>query len=292
MATLSTIREVHTAPKPGLVDRINSGAHADMDFGSFLKSTLALAPGWKRQAHIGLKGTPPEKALTILRQVGLEMEQAMFTVTGGVNTHKGLIFALSFLVYASAFQLSQNAIPSHQKVLITASKALGPCLEKELQTLHHKLPERPLTHGEKLFLEHGVTGIRGEVQKGFPSIRKAGLPALQKCRQMGLNSEDCALEALLSLMEYSEDSNVIHRRGYAYWQDTYRQEIRTVRNQTAPGSDERRVALTEMDRRFSLEGISPGGAADLLSCTLFLENIEKWPKPQNTSWQQAAFPIY
>ena len=292
MATLCTLREVHAAPKPGLVDRTNSGAHRDMNFETFFKSTLAIAPGWKDQARTGLTGIPPELALRTLRRTGLKMERAMFAVTGGVNTHKGLIFALSFLVYASGFTLAANEPAQPETLARIAAATLGNCLERELHPLRTGRPARPLTHGERLFLEHGITGIRGEVQQGFPSVLEAGLPAFRRCLDAELCMEDCALEALLALMERCEDSNVIHRMGFDYWQGPYREQAGSIRHETRPGSTLRRDKLKKLDQLFSETGVSPGGAADLLTCTLFLQTLEKWSKKQNTSWQQGPFPIY
>lgn len=292
LATLCTLREVHTAPKPGLVDRTNSGAHRDMNFETFFRSTLAIAPGWKAQAGTGLEGTPPEQALPFLRQTGLDMERAMFAATGGVNTHKGLIFALSFLVYAAGYCLAAQQPAEPETLARIGTATLGNCLERELHPLRTQRPSRPLTHGEILFLEHGITGIRGEVQQGFPTVLEAGLPALHGCLQAGVSIEDSALETLLTLMERCEDSNVIHRMGFAYWQGPYRRQVGSVRKGTRPGSSLRREKLKDLDRLFSNLGVSPGGAADLLTCTLFLHFMKKWAGEQNTSWQQLSFPIY
>ena len=41
-ATRSLLYEVSITPKPGLVDRIDSGAHTDMDFFTYLDSSVAL----------------------------------------------------------------------------------------------------------------------------------------------------------------------------------------------------------------------------------------------------------
>jgi hypothetical protein len=37
------------------------------------------------------------------------------------------------------------------------------------------------------------------------------------------------------------------------------------------------AVIDHADKRFSTEGISPGGAADLLTCTLFLHWIDGYP---------------
>ena len=44
LAVQSLLYEVSVTPKPGLVDRENSGSHRDMDFFSFLRSSAVLEP--------------------------------------------------------------------------------------------------------------------------------------------------------------------------------------------------------------------------------------------------------
>lgn len=77
--------EVSVSPKPGLVDRINCGAHQDMDF---------LICGQCR-CHCSFSGNCAGRDMTILREVwlsvgaaqrlGLDAEAAMYDATGGVN---------------------------------------------------------------------------------------------------------------------------------------------------------------------------------------------------------------
>jgi len=43
-AEKALLYEVALTPKPGLVDRNNSGAHSDMDFFTFLDSIVSLSP--------------------------------------------------------------------------------------------------------------------------------------------------------------------------------------------------------------------------------------------------------
>ena len=46
--------EVSASPKPGLVDRLGSGAHTDMDFSTFLASITAITPYYCACAQTGL----------------------------------------------------------------------------------------------------------------------------------------------------------------------------------------------------------------------------------------------
>ena len=105
----ASVREVMTTPKPGLVDSEGSGCHDDMDCALFLKSARALAPFWVRQARAGLDGTPLELAAARLRAAGVEMERAMAEATGGVNTHKGLVYLMSLLLYGAGYAVFSGA---------------------------------------------------------------------------------------------------------------------------------------------------------------------------------------
>ena len=90
-------------------------------------------------------------------------------------------------------------------------------VERELGALLAEPPRRALTNGERLYVEHGVTGVRGEAERGFPSVINAGLPALRRALESGASFNDAGLAALLSIMLVCEDSNVMHRAGYEYW---------------------------------------------------------------------------
>lgn len=277
IATAACLTEVHTAPKPGLVDRIGPGAHSDMDYSTFLASSMALAPYWSGQAALGLSGTRPDRALAPLRRRGILMERAMFDNTGGINTHKGLIFAMSLLLYGAGFRIACNDRLGPQGIAQTAAAAVKGCCRKELEQLRNAGPDRKLTSGEKIFLACGLTGIRGEAERGFPTILGMGLPALGKALARGASLNDSALHALFHLMEGCEDTNIVARKGFPFWKGQYRQMVSPLLALTPPYSEDDRKLIAEADASFTSEGLSPGGAADLLTCTLFLHWTDGYP---------------
>jgi len=88
------LSEVMLTPKPGLVDRRNSGAHRDMDIDTSLKSARVLAKYFPFVVQIGCDAASVEAGEFLLqaRSIGLECEEEMFEATRGINTHKGAIF--------------------------------------------------------------------------------------------------------------------------------------------------------------------------------------------------------
>ncbi len=91
--------EVSVSPKPGLVDRFNNGSHHDMDFYSFVDSSVALIPHFKSMLRIGIETAmeTPEKTFRKLQYEGMNAESAMFNETQNVNTHKGAIFSIGII---------------------------------------------------------------------------------------------------------------------------------------------------------------------------------------------------
>ena len=123
LAAQALIREVHTTPKPGLVDENNSGANDDMDAALFELSTEAVQPFFAQMAKIALDAVCtaasgfsgdfsggaafggsilPNGAISRLKQTGILAERAMLEATGGVNTHRGAIFSIGLSVCAAA----------------------------------------------------------------------------------------------------------------------------------------------------------------------------------------------
>ena len=126
MAADALRAEAAATPKPGLVDMENSGAHRDMDYPLFLTSCSALEPYFAECAEIGSRAPEDDsrQALQSLREAGLEAEKAMFSATGGVNTHKGLIFSMGIL----CFCLGENPAPGTEPAPVSYTHLV--CEEK------------------------------------------------------------------------------------------------------------------------------------------------------------------
>jgi triphosphoribosyl-dephospho-CoA synthetase len=274
MASDAVAAEIALTPKPGLVDASGSGCNDDMDFDMFMKSADAIAPFWEEQAQCGLNGTTPSDALARLRETGLKMERAMFKATGGVNTHKGLIFLMSLLLYGTGACVHEGITLCAENAAKFAALAADGTVENELEPLSVQIIERKLTHGEGLYIEHGITGIRGEAERGFPSVMRSGLPELELALEAGAPEEAARISALLAIMEVCEDSNVMHRGGFGFWHGEYRRLVKNAAEKFDPCSADYDV-IAELERAFMPKRINPGGAADLLCCTIFLHLISK-----------------
>lgn len=270
-AEAASIAEVMTTPKPGLVDACGNGCHNDMDCALFIKSAKAIAPFWKLQAETGLALTAPGEAMTALRRVGLEMERAMTEATAGINTHKGLIYLMSLLLYGAGRAEAEGNGKDAAAAAANAAEAAHGAVERELVPLLKKgSSDRAATSGEKLFASHGVTGVRGEAERGFPSVVKCGLPEFRRALSLGASRNDAGISALLEMMLVCEDSNVMRRGGYSFWRSEYPKLVRAAaegfRNPFGNYG-----AILALEESFLPLRISPGGAADLLSCVYFLD---------------------
>lgn len=251
-AQRALLYEALCTPKPGLVDRENSGAHRDMDAFSFASSAAALHGYFEASARAGMNGAE----LEILRFLGLQAEADMLQATGGVNTHKGAIFSLGILCCAAAMEgdLWENA-----------ARIAGDAL-RDFDGL---VPEQARTGGERQYLEQGLTGVRGEAAAGFPTVKKIAVPALKRALAAGRSLNDAGLEALLELMAVVSDSNILRRRGMeiqAWVRDSARRLLDSGWTQDA---------LRSMNESFVRENISPGGCADLLAAAYFIYFLEE-----------------
>lgn len=251
LALRSLLYEVSISPKPGLVDRFDSGAHSDMDFYSYLDSALSLQPYFAHCARLGADiDLAADALLTALRPLGLEAEQAMLQATGGVNTHRGLIFSLG--------------------ILSAAAGRLGPdCAAADLCALAGQIAAPSLqdapgdSHGQQANRRYGVPGVRGEAALGFPSAL-AVLPLLNS----DPSPDRAGLRALLALMVRVQDTNVLYRAGEEGLR-FMQQGARALLDTEIPAG-----YLTDFCRQMTDRRISPGGCADLLAVAFFLHSID------------------
>lgn len=265
LALEAMLVEVSVTPKPGLVDRKNSGAHRDMGFFTFLKSAAALRSTFDEFASAGSiasrHAVPPAKMLPALRKIGLNAEHEMFEATNGVNTHKGEIFSLG-LLSACAGYLGERM--TAEGVMQMAAKVCTGLCGRDFADVAQKAE---LTKGERVYVEYGLTGIRGEAEAGYPCVRNAGLPALKKYLADGHNMNDAMAYTLLHIMAINFDTNIISRHNM----QTLGQVFAAVRDVIARGP--KLSDIRQLDREFIAHNISPSGSADLLAVTYFLYSL-------------------
>jgi triphosphoribosyl-dephospho-CoA synthase CitG len=257
--------EVRLSPKPGLVDSVDNGAHSDMDLSLFLRSSRVLEPYFREIADAAPLGEA-RLVLPLLRPIGLRGEELMFAETKGVNTHKGQIFSLGVCTAAAV------RVSSAEDILPEAGRI---CQGLKAELVQSNRPTHKLTNGEKIFRDTGTTGIRGEAEEGFPSVRLYALPAYRKVRRRGGSREEAALESLLSLMSVVVDSNILNRRG---WEGLgiMRSTSQAFLDAGGIGQNKSREKLKLMNEFFIGENLSPGGCADLLALTLFIAKMEEF----------------
>ncbi len=273
LADRAVLFEAAACPKPGLVDPLSKGAHGDMDYFTFLRSAAALAPCWRAFALSGwnFRGGDPALLLPLLRKEGIKAEKAMFAATGGINTHKGLIFSLGILCAASGMLARKGTAPLPLQVCGRAAQIVRGICEADFAAARRK-ERSSLTAGEELFLDLGVTGIRGEAEKGFPSVTGYAMPRLQGDLDRGLSVNDAMVNALLILFTRSEDTNVLARCGSAGAALLKKKGGEAL---AAGGMDspEGRAAVHALEALFTESNLSPGGCADLLAVTVFLHHL-------------------
>lgn len=295
--------EVYATPKPGLVDRRDTGAHRDMNYETFLASTEAITPFMVRMFAEGMDATAagrtPEEVFQAIRGIGLEAERAMYAATDGVNTHKGMIFTMGIVLAAAGIlyvsadktsgQITVDAILDRTRQMTARSMA---------EDFRKMLEHPPKTHGERLFQTYGERGIRGQAMEGFPILRDTAVPWLRRFQNICTDAElqrDIAAQAtlrrgllqdtgsmhaehfenavhvstLIAIMSVLNDTNVFIRSSYEdmCWLQA---ESSTILSIGAMFTEEGVRAIEALNTACIEKNISPGGAADILAVAILL----------------------
>ncbi|GAA0071620.1 triphosphoribosyl-dephospho-CoA synthase CitG [Clostridium sardiniense] len=265
----SLLYEVSCYPSPGLVSPVSTGAHNDMDYYTFIDSISEIGPLFKEIIEMSMSQIPLNKLLSTIRPIGINIEDAMFTATKKINTHKGLIFLLGVVV-ASVSRAFYNNLPFYS--VHSVIKAISSNLVKN--ELCSKNSKNTITYGEKIFKKYGITGIRGEVEKGLPTVFNHSLPFYEKYSNLKTNQR--LYLTLICIMAHCEDSTLLHRHNIDVLEEvnTRSTEILNLMEYKNLKSIEKEVI--KLDKEFSERKISPGGSADLLAVTVFLDGIKDY----------------
>lgn len=266
LAYQALLHEVNLTPKPGLVDRANNGAHQDMTLQDFYRSADAIAPWFARFMAEGAESyqRPAGEILRRLRPLGLGCENAMFTATGGVNTHKGTVFSMGLLCCALGRLHRQGGVINAATLCREVALFCQDLVEKELSG--SPVLSRQ-TAGQRLFHLHGLTGARGEAQSGFATVLTLSLPFYRRMAGQGKSQEQALSQTLLLLMSVNADTNVVSRGGMSglTWLQRRAREVLRASRQKSPAP-----LLQQFDEQCISRNLSPGGSADLLILTWFL----------------------
>lgn len=238
--------ELDTTPKPGLVDRQDNGAHKDMDYALMSKSISALRPYLTRLAVESAKDIDPAK----IKEIGIEAEKAMLKATGGVNTHKGALFCIGLSVAAaSCLACSTGAVDAYSfKELVSRAAS--------------EIPSARGTHGAEAKRSFKAVGALENARGAYPELFTDWLPYY---RSLEGDPFRCH-KTLLHIMTTLDDTNILHRRGAEGLAHAEAEAARLLEDFSESG-------LSSLNKDFIRENISPGGSADMLSLTIFIESI-------------------
>lgn len=238
--------ELDTTPKPGLVDRQDNGAHKDMDYALMSKSISALRPYLTRLAVESAKDIDPAK----IKEIGIEAEKAMLKATGGVNTHKGALFCIGLSVAAaSCLACSTGAVEAYSfKELVSRAAS--------------EIPSARGTHGAEVKRSFKAVGALENARAAYPELFTDWLPYY---RSLEGDPFRCH-KTLLHIMTTLDDTNILHRRGEEGLARAKSEAARLLEDFSESG-------LSSLNKDFIRENISPGGSADMLSLTIFIESI-------------------
>jgi triphosphoribosyl-dephospho-CoA synthase len=263
LARQALIAEAELTPKPGLVDRRGAGAHSDLSLTIMRLSARAIEPYFREMALISADVRPSQGIREQLAAIGRNAERAMFRATGGSNAHKGAIWVLGLLISAAAMQSDEKRTAS--EIAATA---------RAIASFEDRAAPRLLSHGDIVVKRYGASGARGEAVQGFPHVVDVGLPTLCRRRSSGATEDVARLDTLLSIMARLDDTCLLYRGGTDAL-ITAKKNALAVERAGGVGTQVGSQHLTFLDRQLLDLKVSPGGSADLLAATIFLDALER-----------------
>ena len=268
LATKALLYEVSISPKAGLVSRLSNGSHKDMNFYTFIDSSLALHNYFLNCFDYG-----QEKLFSCpdffkdLREVGKVAEKEMYEATKGINTHKGTIFSMGILLAVLGVHLKENK-KIDLKILSEKIKEMCKPLLNELEDA-----DNISTYGEKAYKEYHLTGARGLAISGYEIVLLDGINKLKNfCKT--LDFETACILLLFYYMSVLDDTNIVNRASITTLKEVqilskelFEENKKTLEKESIKNS------MSKLNDIFIEKNISAGGSADLLILTIFIHFI-------------------
>ena len=265
LATKALLYEVSISPKAGLVSRLSNGSHKDMNFYTFIDSSLALHNYFLNCFDYGQENLfSCPNFFKNLREFGKVAEKDMYEATKGINTHKGTIFSMGILLAVLGVHLKENE-EIDLKVLSEKIKEMCKPLLNELEDA-----DNISTYGEKAYKEYHLTGARGLAISGYEIVLLDGINKLKDfCKT--LDFETACILLLFYYMSVLDDTNIVNRANIATLKEVqilskelFEENKKTLEKESIKNS------MSKLNDIFIEKNISAGGSADLLILTIFI----------------------
>ena len=249
--------EVTLTPKPGLVSPGDSGSHVDMNAEKMWRGVFALRSAFPELAAAGAQG----KNFRELRARGIRAEMRLLAATGGVNTHRGALFHLGLLAAAAGAGKRPEELGNWVRDRCSSELANAPAASAA-----------ETTHGARMRMVYGAGGARAEAASGYPSVFRVALPALAEATERGAERPEVLTQTLFTLVATVEDTNLLYRGGPAGLAFA-RSAAQAWLDAGGVFAPDWRKRAGEIHHAFRARRLSPGGSADLLAATIFVESL-------------------
>lgn len=268
LAVQAMIYEVSCYPSPGLVSPVSCGAHKDMDFFTFVDSASVLSKYLTLFVQEGFSDNSYKEIFDSIRKIGIIAEQDMFVKTKGINTHKGMLFLMGISCAAIGKAIYEKK--SFKQIQSIIKEMTAGIVEKELMQLNDMHAQ---SNGEKIFLKYKIDGVRGEVEKGIPTVFQFALDFYKENLELSIN--DRMVHTLIGIMQICNDSTIVHRHSVEVLEEV-KEASREIIAIGGMKTIEGREKIDDLCKEFIKRNISPGGSADLLGITVFLSLVEEY----------------
>lgn len=247
------LNELNLEHKFGLVTPLSSGSHSDMNYDLMFKSKDVIIPYLVKMFELSFIDPDDKRLFEKARIIGIEAEDDMFRLTDHVNTYKGLIYVLGFVLLALGINIKKN-IPLEDIYDTVKDLASHVLLDFD---------KSANTAGQQAFANYKMTGIRGEVYNGLPTIQKAN----RHFEDINSQSQKNQHAILLFIMLHSEDTVLLKRA-------TSLQNYIRVKKMVEKVNAYDEENIIKFSQYCIKQNLSFGGSADLFIVFHFLNLIK------------------